>query len=535
MTRNAAASPVTGARGTGRLPRNAVVAPSLRRKLHLLLAVGGVCLAFPAPVAGQGTWTPTGTTGAPTARKSHTAVWAGSQMIVWGGYDVSPADVSTGGVYDPATDAWTPTTTTGAPTARDSHTAVWTGSRMIVWGGWSSNNVPLDTGGIYDPATDTWSSMSASGAPVARVWHTAVWTGSKMIVWGGMNLSTHTYINTGGLYDPATDSWAAVSTVGAPSARRFHTAIWTGSRMIVWGGFGDAGFANTGGVYDPATNTWTATSTTGAPDARMDHTSVWTGTRMVVWGGMGAGDWITTGGIYDPVANAWTGLVSGGAPAMRRLHTAVWTGSRMVIWGGSDVLMTAYYNTGGVYDPATDTWVATPDPGAPTARAEHTSVWTGSRMIVWGGESDRSGTLYGTGGIYDNPSAFPSPTAFYTVTPCRLADTRSVVGPTGGPALAPSTTRRFPVTGGACGIPSAAGAVSVNLTAVGAASAGYLTLYPGNSVSAPLVSNVNFTAGVTRANNAILPLATDGTGTINVKNGSVGPVHFVLDVNGYFQ
>ena len=48
------------------------------------------------------------------------------------------------------------------------------------------------------------------------------------------------------------------------------------------------------------------------------------------------------------------------------------------------------------------------------------------------------------------------------------------------------------------------------------------------------MSNINFTPGVTRANNAIVLLATNG-GTINVKNGSAGSVHFVLDVNGYFQ
>jgi hypothetical protein len=49
------------------------------------------------------------------------------------------------------------------------------------------------------------------------------------------------------------------------------------------------------------------------------------------------------------------------------------------------------------------------------------------------------------------------------------------------------------------------------------------------------VSSINFTAGVTRANNAAVPLATDGTGTIGVQNGSAGMVHLVLDVNGYFQ
>jgi hypothetical protein len=196
--------------------------------------------------------------------------------------------------------------------------------------------------------------------------------------------------------------------------------------------------------------------------------------------------------------------------------------------------MAPSYDTGGLYDPATNTWTPTPTGSAPTARADHVAVWTGSRMIVWGGNS-RSGLLYSTGGLYDDPNAFPSPTDFHTVTPCRLADTRDPAGPAGGPALGASSTRGFPVTGGTCGIPSTALAVSVNLTAVQATAPGHLTLFPGDATSSPLASSVNFAAGQTRAGNAIVPLAADGTGTIKVKNGSAGTVHFVLDVNGYFE
>ena len=107
--------------------------------------------------------------------------------------------------------------------------------------------------------------------------------------------------NTGGVYDPATDTWTATSTTGAPSGRLYHTAVWTGSKMIVWGGH-DGAVANTGGVYDPATNTWTAaTSTTLAPPARRSHTAVWTGSTMIVWGGTGsANDPQNSGGVYDP-------------------------------------------------------------------------------------------------------------------------------------------------------------------------------------------------------------------------------------------
>jgi uncharacterized repeat protein (TIGR01451 family) len=127
----------------------------------------------------------------------------------------------------------------------------------------------------------------------------------------------------------------------------------------------------------------------------------------------------------------------------------------------------------------------------------------------------------------------PDPsTDFYTVTPCRVIDTRNPAGPTGGPALAAGAIRRFPVVGGRCLVHPWAVAVSVNVTVVGPAARGNLTLYPGDAASPPPTSNINFTTGVTRANNAVVRLARDGT--INVKNGSAGSVHLVLDVNGFF-
>src|SRR5207253_4442205 len=95
--------------------------------------------------------------------------------------------VITGGTDDPGTDRWTATTTTNAPIARTGHTAVWTGSEMIVWGGSNNNIGSLNTGGRYNPNTDGWIATSTANAPLARNAHVAVWTGSEMIVWGGQN------------------------------------------------------------------------------------------------------------------------------------------------------------------------------------------------------------------------------------------------------------------------------------------------------------------------------------------------------------
>src|SRR5881398_3561346 len=159
-------------------------------------------------------------------------------MIVWGGFDSFENLLNTGGRYNPGTDSWTATTTTNAPAARDTQTAVWTGSEMIVWGGRGcSANCALNTGGRYNPGTDGWTATSTTNAPAGRLSHTAVWTGSEMIVWGGyyFDVDFH-YLNTGGRYNPATDSWTATSTNNAPTARADHSAVWIGSEMIIWGG-----------------------------------------------------------------------------------------------------------------------------------------------------------------------------------------------------------------------------------------------------------------------------------------------------------
>ncbi len=151
---------------------------------------------------------------------------------------------------------------------------------------------------------------------------------------------------------------------------------------------------------------------------------------------------------------------------------------------------------------------------------------------------DGSGNAY-FAGYYQPFDAYvtkigePPPLDLYALTPCRMIDTRNADGPLGGPALPPGALRTFGVTG-VCGVPVSAKALSINVTIVQPAAAGFLTLVPGDA-SLPAVSTINFAAGQLRSNNAIVPLALDGSGGLKVKNGSTGSVHFILDVNGYFQ
>jgi hypothetical protein len=283
-------------------------------------------------------------------------------MIVWGGTNPD----STGGRYNPSTDMWTATNLTNAPSGRSWHTAVWSGSEMIVWGG--ANDLLLITGGRYNPITDTWTATQGLNAPSARSHHTAIWTGTEMIVWGGQPPQ-----NTGGRYNPSTNNWTSTSTTNAPTARHHHIAVWTGSAMIVWGGTNDDPFTwfNTGGRYFPSTDTWWATNLTNADGGPYPHTAVWTGSEMIVWA-MGFG------GRYNPSTDSWSATNTTNAPFRRTDHTAVWTGSEMIVWGGFG---NGELNTGGIYCAA----ATTPTPGAHLGNISTRSfVQTGDHVMIGG-------------------------------------------------------------------------------------------------------------------------------------------------------
>lgn len=132
------------------------------------------------------------------------------------------------------------------------------------------------------------------------------------------------------------------------------------------------------------------------------------------------------------------------------------------------------------------------------------------------------------------PSAFTynSGLGFYTLTPCRVVDTRNPTGPLGGPALNAGAERVF-VFAGQCGIPSTARSVAINIAVTQTTGPGFLSLYPGGT-SLPLASTLNYSSGQTRANNAIVALGTAGDIAVRCGQGS-GTAQAVIDVIGYFQ
>jgi N-acetylneuraminic acid mutarotase len=381
------------------------------------------------------TWTATTTVNAPEARTTRTAVWTGSEMIIWGGGNLNPGGLNTGGRYNPALDSWTATSTTNAPEARGSERSVWTGSDLIIWGGFNGT-VLLNTGGRYNPITDNWTATTTTNAPVARADHSAVWTGSEMIVWGGLGCGANCNVNTGGRYNPGTDSWTTTSTVNAPTARWDHRAVWTGSEMIVWGGSDSMNYLHTGGRYDPTTDSWMATNISNDVLGRTVHTAVWSGNEMIVWGGVDETfNDTNTGGRYDPSTDSWVATNLNNAPSPRDSQTAVWTDGEMIVWGGVFCCPAIDFDTGGRYNAGTDSWTVTSTTNAPLARWDHTAVWTGSEMIVWGGFNDSLHDHLNTGGRYCGASgATPTPTA--TATPTTTATPTAT--PTSTPRAIPT-------------------------------------------------------------------------------------------------
>jgi len=320
-----------------------------------------------------------------SGRSSHTAVWTGTEMIVWGG--VSAAGFAAdGAAYNPSTGEWRRIAT--APVdARSDHRAVWTGTEMIVWGGEgrgvprppgssSLTNLRLD-GAAYDPARDTWRLLPP--APVEQKRHAiaAVWTGAEMILWGASVASDGGTDVLAIAYDPDSNRWRMLSTAGQP-ARQDASVVWTGNEMIVWGGLSPTGESADGAAYNPGSDTWRPVPPAPIP-GRALHTAVWVGTEMVVFGGAAlrqvAGNEVAA---FDPVANQWRRLAD---PPVRPLgRPAVAAGNRLIASSFADDA-----TSGALYDRTSDVWSVRPRSPIPLWTGV-SAVWTGLEMIVWGGE-----------------------------------------------------------------------------------------------------------------------------------------------------
>jgi hypothetical protein len=130
---------------------------------------------------------------------------------------------------------------------------------------------------------------------------------------------------------------------------------------------------------------------------------------------------------------------------------------------------------------------------------------------------------------YFVPNTSTTALAFFPVTPCRLVDTRLAAAPLGGPSLAATAARTFPILSGPCNLPATAQAYSMNFTAIPHGPLGFLTTWPAGQTQ-PLVSTLNASLGGITANSAIVPAGTNGDVSVFVTDNA----DLVIDVNGYF-
>ncbi|WP_198653415.1 Kelch repeat-containing protein [Actinocorallia populi] len=272
--------------------------------------------------------------------------------------------------------------------ARSSHTAVWTGEEMLVWGGQGAPDDPRDSyatlltdGAAYDPDSDTWRVMAKS--PLSgRTGQNAVWTGSVLLIWGGD--AHRKKLKDGAAYDPAKNTWTALP--DAPDARSGAQTAWTGTEALFIGG---SGSSPKGGVgYNPATGTWRA-----LPDPPFRSynwsTSVWTGEELLFFIQTSASHGVL-GAAYDPAHDDWRKLPPGPVAA-GAASGLVWAGDRAVFFspsperlGGDRTSPSPPLDPGGAYLPKTDSWERIPlaPPGTP---GHGEPLPTGREIVQWGG------------------------------------------------------------------------------------------------------------------------------------------------------
>lgn len=319
----------------------------------------------------------------------YTATGAGNDVYIVGGAASSFLK------YNTLTDIYTNMPTSGLPGGNSfglsGHKAVWTGSKLMIWGGY--NNGYINTGYIFDPATSTWSAMSTTNAPAGREYHKMIWTGSKLVVWGGYNNGG--YLNSGGIYDPSLNSWTTISTIGAPSIRWAFAIAWHNDQLLIWGGKnnasnGSGGTLNDGAFYNPTNSTWTSISNTNAPFFTYPNNSfyIYTGTNLYAFGNnneSGSNPHRTF--KYNIQSNTWTQMAS--IPSDPGIDfSSFYTGTNVVLAAGWQTNGSTYSPTGisQQYNINTDAWSVVGGNKNNLKRRAALACTTNSCCFIFGGE-----------------------------------------------------------------------------------------------------------------------------------------------------
>lgn len=351
----------------------------------------------------------------PSGRAFHAAGFSGGHMFIWGGknnFDV----LGSGAKYNVSGNTWTSLYDGGAPTARYDYGITWTGTEVVIFSG-CFPGFYYEDGKKYNLSNDTWSSIADSteviegrALPAFYYWP----SGQSIIVWGGSKDFGVTQLGDGAIYNISSNSWTYIDPnddPDTPSPRSYFASAWdpTSEKMYVWGGYtnDEPYYANDGAIYDPANSTdpWQPIPIDdNTPSERAMVLGVWTGSKFIVWGGEDI-NWETlnTGGIYDPISQSWTPTSITNAPNPRAFHLAKYIDTGMAIWGGDDYLQVL--NDGGILN-SSNQWSSFPSENAPEARTTHSGNWNGRDLFIWGG-SNYDNHFFNNGARYDLSSFTP--------------------------------------------------------------------------------------------------------------------------------
>jgi hypothetical protein len=232
--------------------------------------------------------------------------------------------------YDPISDAWSSASTSSPYDAGQYlYGFAWLAGRAAVWGNGPENGY---CGAIFAPDSGSWAGVKPSeyaGCPSDPL---VLALGTRLLVWGGVAPDGGTMPGRGAIFDPGGAGWTNVTSVGAPSARRWAIGAWTGTEVVVWGGWSgaDEGLSD-GAIYDPAKDQWRPMAPNDAIRGASPRLSAWADGRLLVY--QDETKEPPRGAIYDLASDAWRPMSGVGMPHMGR-GTAVWTGAELVLWGG---------------------------------------------------------------------------------------------------------------------------------------------------------------------------------------------------------
>lgn len=335
-------------------------------------------------------------------RTKHLAAWVDGSFLVWGGSGPE-GPLADGAVYDLDDRTWTRLDSPPDFEPRASPIGVAGGNNVLVTGGLTPTTSGNAQAVLFDSAERVWQRIDPSPIGLELGW--GFWTGEQFVLIGaesdsGAERGRMSVV----IYSVGERRW----TVGTPmpgSVRAGASAVWTGTELVIWGGVTSADTPGalqplaTGLAYDVSSDEW-RTIALAPLDPRHGHSATWTGSQMVVWGGAVDEVWVADydgqrgpfadGAIYDPRSDTWRAF-SSGFPG-RSHHIAVWTGSAVLFWGGDVRTGDSSFRrlTDAIlFEPASQCWTEVSGTLVPATVDYVPAVWTGRSLAYWGAIGDR--------------------------------------------------------------------------------------------------------------------------------------------------